>query len=82
MFIVVAKVILFSSPLRCKTIRLVRRAAKRYGRHDTLRYGAKRNDRYGTLRNGTNGAVQICEMVRERQCNRNGVVRSDTIRRL
>ena len=62
-------------------IRLVRRGAKSYGRQTTLRSGAKRNDRFGTVRNGTVFAVH-CEMVRERRCNSNGVVRRDTVRRL
>ena len=69
------------TPLRCKMVRLVRRGAKSYGRQTTLRSGAKRNDRFGTVRNGTVCAVH-CQMVQARRCNRNGVVRSDTVRRL
>ena len=70
---------MFSTPLRFETIPLVRRGAKRYVIHDTQRNGAKRKDRYGTVRNGTVGVVH-CEMMRERQCDRNAVVRSDMMR--
>ena len=45
------KAILVQYTVTVQNDTLVRRGAKRYGRHDTLRYGAKGNGWCGTLRN-------------------------------